>query len=91
MKTRLINGEGWKVHKEFRQDVEPILEANKTRALDPDKGLMRKVASIPHVVTMKWFEEDGVYWPRLGRDERDKYLKRKLADPDYAYLRAGAT
>ena len=73
------------------QDVEPILEANKVAqtindGYSPSRDLKR-IASIPLVVVQKWMEEDGVNFLSLGKQDKAKYLRKKLNDPDYAYLR----
>lgn len=87
MHKRLVNGEGWKVHVEHIQDVDPILDENKRKQNLEQRGWVRQVGSIPHVVTVKWMQEDGVFWPRLAPREQDEYLRRKLNDPDYLYLK----
>ncbi len=75
------------------QDVEPILEHNKRLKRDAEEGNggytpsrdMRRVASIPNVVILKWFCEEGInvfndeHWPWVA--------SRKLDDPEYEYLR----
>ena len=73
------------------QDVEPILEANKidqtiNDGYSPSRDLKR-IASIPLVIVQKWMHEDGVNFLALGKQEKAKYLRKKLGDPDYAYLR----
>lgn len=72
------------------QDVTPILDRNKELAnpglhgdgYSPSRDL-RRAASIPLIVVHQWFREGiNVYdqndWPAV---------KRKLNDPEYAYLR----
>ena len=73
----------------YEQDVEQILELNKTKqkmgreyyANDPE---MWRVASIPVVVQMKWMIEKGVdvynadHWPAV---------KKLLNDPEWRYLK----
>lgn len=74
----------------YEQDVSAILEANKAAYNDGTNGYvskskeMKKVALIPHVVSMKWLAEEGIniwdknHWPAVVR---------KLNDPEYLYLR----
>lgn len=73
------------------QDVEPILEANKTSRSEAQRGDWRKVASIPNVILMRWLNEErdrGNIGLRMYTDEFDWLVERKLADPDWAYLRS---
>jgi hypothetical protein len=75
---------------EYEQDVQPLLDANKVQANEPEftrqgiKQEMWKYASIPVGLQMKWLVEEGldVYddnaWPQIFR---------KLNDPAYAYLK----
>lgn len=84
-------GYGKKRVVELVQDTTPIIEDNK-RLINEGKGYspsreLRRIASIPNIVTLRWLYEDGVYWPRLPKKEATKYLRRKLSDPQYRYLR----
>ena len=76
---------------ETTQDVEPILEANKAMQADGDGYTpsrdLKHIASIPLVIVQKWMEEDGVNFLALGKPEKRAYLRRKLNDPEYLYLR----
>ncbi len=69
------------------QDVAPLLDRNKAMANHNDgyseSRELRRVASIPAMVRLKWLEEG---WDCLDPNCADK-LMRKLNDPDYAYLR----
>jgi hypothetical protein len=70
------------------QDVEAILENNKrlqTEQHRSDWG--RHIASIPNVVLEKWINDDGVNYLALPKDEFARLVKRKLRDPDWAWLR----
>lgn len=72
------------------QNVKPYLEENKRLQTENpyfQSRSAKRIASIPNHVTYKWLQEDGVYWPRLPKHEKRKYLARKLNDPDYRYLR----
>jgi hypothetical protein len=77
---------------ETTQDVEPILDVNKTLQNDPDysKDGMKKemwhYASIPIVVQMKWLNEYGPKnWPMLPQNK--ELLFRLLNSRDYKYLK----
>jgi hypothetical protein len=73
------------------QDVEPILEHNKRLRGEPQRsGWGRHVASIPNVILVQWLNEEharGNTALRLFTREFDELVARKLADPDWAYLR----
>ena len=75
---------------QYTQDVEPYLEENKRLQGMEQNGFFKKVAQIPNVVTMQWMTEDGIYWPSLPKDERGIYLRQKLNDPQYRYLKTTA-
>ncbi len=70
------------------QEVAPILERNKAMALDGDGWApsreLRRVASIPLSVVMKWRAEEG--WDAFDPACADR-LKAKLNDPDWRHLR----
>jgi hypothetical protein len=73
------------------QDVEPILERNQNLRAEPqtsDWG--RHVATIPNVILLKWLNEAharGHTGLRMFTKEFDALVARKLADPDWKYLR----
>ena len=73
------------------QDCEPIIERNK--AVQSEKNDIgdwaRHVATIPLVVAQKWMQDDGVNFLAMGKADRRKYLRRKLNDPEWRYLRTG--
>jgi hypothetical protein len=73
------------------QDVEPILEHNKQLRGEPQRsGWGRHVASIPNVILVRWLNEEharGNTQLRMFTREFDELVARKLADPDWAYLR----
>lgn len=48
---------------------------------------MQRVASIPRVIAHHWMIEDGVNWLALRGDDLNRYLSRKLNDPDWKWLR----
>ena len=75
-------------------DVEPMLERNALlRTMgQPNTDGLKHVASIPNVIMVKWLNEA---WSRgsnvryLSR-EWDEIVKKKLKDPEWAYLRTDA-
>lgn len=74
------------------QDVEPILEHNKTlRAMSQKSDFMRHKANIPNVIYEKWFNEynAGRSPPDLKMfgPEFSEFVNRKLNDPDWKFLR----
>ncbi len=71
------------------QDTAPILERNKAMQNEDDRGWgasrdLRRAASIPDIVILKWRNEYGIdvfdrnHWPAV---------KRLLNDPDWRWLR----
>jgi len=88
MKTKLIHGGEDEVGAHYSQDVDPILDRNKQMQAQTqtNKGL-RWVGSIPHIATMAWMQQDGIYWPRLQGKERVAYLKKKLNSSDWQHLK----
>ncbi len=76
---------------EHIQDIEPILEWNRTARCDEqhaDWG--RHVARIPNVIYVKWLIEEharGNTSLRLFTSEFDLIVQKKLGDPEWAYLR----
>jgi hypothetical protein len=77
------------------QDVEPILERNKLLRSMPQPPRRRgdwgrHIASIPNVILVKWLNEEyaaGNTRLRMFTAEFNELVARKLADPDWAYLR----
>lgn len=70
------------------QDVEPILENNKTlQSVTQKSDWGRHIASIPLVMIEKWSKESGVNLLALPKDEFARFIKRKIDDPDYRWLR----
>ena len=72
------------------QDCAAYLEANKALANAEDRGFvsgareLRRAASIPNAVVLKWLVEEGIdvmnpdHWPAV---------RRKLNDPEWRHLR----
>jgi hypothetical protein len=70
------------------QDVEAILEHNKRLQSMPQKSDWgRHIATIPNVILEKWMKEDGVNLLGLSSEEWGAFIRKKLADPDYRFLR----
>ncbi len=73
------------------QDVEPILEHNKMlRTMEQKSDWGREIAEIPNVILVRWLNEEhakGNEDLRLFTPEMDAIVKKKLQDPDWAYLR----
>jgi hypothetical protein len=73
------------------QDVEDIVEDNKRwRNAGKQTGDFRRIASIPNNIILQWLNEEwgrGNTMLKLFGEEFDRLVERKLADPDWAYLR----
>jgi hypothetical protein len=73
------------------QDVEAIIEHNKALQTLPQKSDWgRHVASIPLNIINQWLNEEwarGNVSLRLAGPEFDAMVERKLADPDWRFLR----
>lgn len=74
------------------QDVEPILEQNKLlRSMEQtNTDGLKHVASIPVNQINQWLNEEwarGNTTIRFEGQEFEELIARKLADPEYAYLR----
>ena len=70
------------------QDCEAIIERNKAlRSLPQKCDWGRHVATIPNNVLLKWMLEEGVPVFGMPAHEWDKFLKKKLSDPDWRDLR----
>lgn len=73
------------------QNVEPIIERNKELAKTDHQKIGIKncwwhTASVPNIIIEKWMREDGIDF--FNKDHW-KAIKRKLNDPEWAYLRTG--
>lgn len=69
------------------QDVEPILDSNKQLEQLPQKGDFRHIATIPNVILEQWINESGTALLGLSNKDFAAFVKRKLDDPDFAYLK----
>ena len=84
VQTKLLN-EDSKLIVNRSQDVQRILDFNKERNIDGHnkKSDMRLVGSIPYVVIELWMEECG---GKIGSQELNEYIKKKLMSGDYSKL-----
>lgn len=74
------------------QDVAPMLEWNKAAANHNDGYTasrdIRRAASIPYAIGIKWLNEEGWWFMDAGHDpDVARKLMQKLNSSDYAYLR----
>lgn len=71
------------------QDVEPILDDNKRLEGESQsrKADFRHIATIPNVIIEKWIAEEGAPVLAMSSHEFAAFIRRKLNDPDYRYLR----
>lgn len=74
-----------------RHDVTDILESNKQQTAQTvdsryGKEMMHHVADIPMAIYAKWLKEEGVDI-LANTPEANKFLKRKLNDPEFRYLK----
>lgn len=86
-----LDSNGQDLAVESIQDVEPILEHNKMlRTMEQKSDWGREIAEIPNVILIRWLNEEhakGYEDLRLFTPEFDLIIKKKLQDPDWAYLR----
>ncbi len=74
------------------QDVAPILERNKAMATHNDgysaSRELRRVASIPYGIGIKWLNEEGWWFMDADKDPGvAKKLAEKLNSSEYMHLR----
>jgi hypothetical protein len=73
------------------QDVEPVLRWNRESRREEQHGDWgRHVARIPNVIYVRWLNEEhakGNVSLRMFSPEFDLIVQRKIADPEWAYLR----
>ena len=74
------------------QDVAAMLERNKDMAVTNDgyspSRELRRAASIPYVVGLKWLNEEGWWFMDAGHDDGvARKLVAKLNSSEYRYLR----
>jgi hypothetical protein len=72
------------------QDVEPILDWTKEQQSESQgfAPTFHFIGQIPNIIIEKWLNEDGIeYRELMSGDGLERIVKRKLRDPDYAWLR----
>jgi len=83
-----LDPDGDRLTLEHVQDVAPILERNAQLRREPQNSDWgRHIASIPNVILLRWMTEDGVNLIGMPSEEWGRYIKRKLDDPDWRFLR----
>jgi hypothetical protein len=93
MKTLLVNEVASEdcIRAYFEDDIEENLEhARHLRSLPQKNDWGRHIAHIPNIVAMKWLNDEwhhGNTGLRYMSKEWDELVRRKLQDPDWAYLR----
>ena len=92
LSTLFLDRNDKKIINYHEQDVEPILEHNAMLRSQPQKSDWgRHIASVPNVIWMKWINDSGVEWWKMGSAERraweDKLMEEKLRNPDNAKFR----
>lgn len=78
-------------HIEYKEDVERQIEFNKAmRSANKDvwKSANGELAAIiPPIFWIKWMNEVGADILKWPKHETSKFLKKKLNDPDYRWLK----
>jgi hypothetical protein len=71
-----------------RQDAEPTIENNKALQSVPQRtdGL-KHIASIPAVVFERWMKETGAPLLSMPAHEFQQFIRKKLRDPEWLWLR----
>jgi hypothetical protein len=91
MRTDLLLDHAGTVIASATQDVEPILQRNAQLRSERQRGDWgRQVATIPNVILLRWLNEEharGNSGLRMFTSEFDALVARKLADPQWKYLR----
>jgi len=92
MEVRIhLDNNGQDLTIEHRQDVNPIIEANKlARTQEQRSDWGREIAEIPNVIYVQWLNEEharGNTSLRMFSPEFDAIVKKKLYDPEWSYLR----
>ena len=91
MPQTTVRRAGRDVHVHSFQDVEDIIARNKALQLVPQRSDWgRHVASIPLNIINQWLSEEwarGNVNLRMAGPEFDALIARRLADPDWRFLR----
>ena len=84
VKTRYFDEDG-KIIINRSQDISAILEFNKQRNIEGHKygSDMRLAGSLPFTTVEQWMRECGA---KLGSQELNEYIKKKLMSGDYSKL-----
>lgn len=71
------------------QDVEPYLERNKKLQNEAPRRAetFRHVGTIPAIFIEKWLNEEGAPIFEMNKREFARFIKRKLNDPDWRFLK----
>lgn len=70
------------------QDIAPILDRNRALQNEPQRTeSFRHIGTVPNVLIEKWINEEGAPVLAMSAHEFARFIRRKLNDPDYAYLR----
>lgn len=71
------------------QDVEDIIDRNKQLQNESQTwaGTFHHIGTIPNVILEKWINESGENLIAMDNHEFGQFVKRKLRDPDNAWLR----
>lgn len=78
------------LHVTRTQDVEPYLDINKAMQNAPQSRWLKgfhHIATIPNVILEKWMTEEGAPVLSMTKEEFGRFIRRKLRDPDYRYLK----
>lgn len=73
-----------------REDETPLLRENAHLRSLPNQGRLRRVASIPTTLVMRWLAEDGINAGLFFKQKfrvKNEYFKRKYNSSDYKHLR----
>lgn len=77
-----------KVIVETVQDCQGVVDRNKrAQSMGRQRGEFQHWASIPAIIWNKWMIDDGVNLNKMPNAERSVYLRRKLNDPDWKWLK----
>lgn len=91
MTETILKVEDGNLYVKTTQDVEDIIDNNRRLQNEPQKrGIWRHKASIPNNIINRWLNEEwmaGNVGIKMFDEEFDRLVQRKLADPDWAYLR----
>jgi hypothetical protein len=95
MRTELIlDRAGRRIIASTTQDIEPILERNKTlRGESQRHDCARLIADIPAVIIVQWLNEEyargNTHLRPFTREFNETVVARKLRDPEWKHLRTG--